>query len=405
MSVDLARRPVRIPLARLRRWILAFLVVTTTGAGVWMMARTVGAQGLTVLEVVILALFAPTFAWIVVPFWTALAGLLLRLARRDPLSLARTPVERPVPTASTTALVVPIFREDPEAVAARIATMVRSLERTGAIGHFHIHILSDTPDPEIWAREEVAWVRLQAEHPQVPIHYRRRDRNTGRKAGNIGEFCRRCIDDYDFMVVLDADSLMTGATLVALAGMMEADPELGLVQTVPLPVLQTTLFGRLIQFAGCLHGPVLAAGQSFWQGDEGNYWGHNAIVRLRPFTEHCELPVLPGEPPLGGEVLSHDFVEGALLRRAGWKVVMAADLAGSWEEVPGNVVDYAKRDRRWAQGSLQHLRLLGLPGLHAASRIHFTMGAMGFVSSLLWLLFLAAGTMYVLAPELSGPVV
>lgn len=304
-----------------------------------------------------------------------------------------------------TALVVPVFREDPEAVARRIAAMVRSLERADSAEHFHIHILSDTPDPEIWAREEVAWVRLQAEHPGTPIHYRRRERNTGRKAGNVGEFCRRCVDDYDFMVVLDADSLMAGSTLVALAGMMEADPELGLVQTVPLPVLQTTLFGRLIQFAGCLHGPVLAAGQSFWQGSEGNYWGHNAIVRLRPFTEECELPVLPGEPPLGGEVLSHDFVEGALLRRAGWKVVMATDLPGSWEEVPGNVVDYAKRDRRWAQGSLQHLRLLGLPGLHLSSRLHFTMGAMGFVSSLLWLLFLAAGTIYVLAPGLSGPVV
>ncbi|NNF12979.1 MAG: glucans biosynthesis glucosyltransferase MdoH [Gemmatimonadetes bacterium] len=394
-----------------RRWLLFALVATTTAAGVWVMARTVAAQGVTVLEVVILLLFAPTFAWIVVPFWTAVAGFILRMLRLDPLTLRRVrtgPGALPgsgtaAPTESLTALVVPVFKEDPDAVAARIAAMVRSLVATGFADRFHFHILSDTPDPDIWAREEVAWVRLQAEHPEIPIFYRRRESNTGRKAGNVGEFCRRCVDDYDFMVVLDADSLMSGSTLVALAARMEADPELGLVQTVPLPVLQDTLFGRLIQFAGCLYGPLLATGLSFWQTDSGNYWGHNAIVRLRPFTEHCELPVLPGRPPLGGEVLSHDFVEGALLRRAGWKVELAAGLDGSWEEVPGNVPDYATRDRRWAQGSLQHLRLLRLPGLHPASRVHFTLGAMGFVSSLLWLLFLLAGTVYVLAPDLHGP--
>lgn len=398
-----------------RRWLLFALVAATTAAGVWTMARTVSAQGVTVLEVVILALFTPTFAWIVIPFWTAVAGFVLRLLRRDPLTLRRVgevaavvgasgeEAERAAPTSSLTALVVPVFKEDPDAVAARIAAMVRSLVATGSAHRFHFHILSDTPDPDIWAREEVAWVRLQAEHPEIPIFYRRRESNSGRKAGNVGEFCRRCVDDYDFMVVLDADSLMAGSTLVSLAGMMEADPELGLVQTVPLPVLQDTLFGRLIQFAGCLYSPLLAAGQSFWQTDAGNYWGHNAIIRLRAFTEHCELPVLPGRPPLGGEVLSHDFVEGALLRRAGWKVTMASGLPGSWEEVPGNVVDYAIRDRRWAQGSLQHLRLLRLPGLHPSSRVHFTLGAMGFVSSLLWLLFLLAGTVYVLAPGLHGP--
>ncbi len=404
MSADPRVAPVSaVPMAMARRWLLFALVASTTGAGVWTMARTVSAQGVTVLEVVILLLFAPTFAWIVVPFWTAVAGFLLRALRLDPLTLRRAPATPRVPTSSLTALVVPVYKEDPDAVAARIAAMVRSLVATGSADRFHFHILSDTPDPDIWAREEVAWVRLQAEHPEIPIFYRRRDSNAGRKAGNIGEFCRRSIDDYDFMVVLDADSLMSGSTLVALAGMMEADPELGLVQTVPLPVMEESLFGRLIQFAGCLYGPLLATGQSFWQTDEGNYWGHNAIVRLRPFTQHCELPVLPGRPPLGGEVLSHDFVEGALLRRAGWKVVMASGLGGSWEEVPGNVVDYAIRDRRWAQGSLQHLRLLRLPGLRASSRVHFTLGAMGFVSSLLWLLFLLAGTIYVLAPGLHGP--
>jgi membrane glycosyltransferase len=408
---------------RLRRVAYFGLVAVTTGLGTWMMVRTVGAQGFTVLEGVILALFVPTFAWIVLPFWTAIAGFLVRMARRDPVTLGRQPIlERPpalesasrsvdpsrgggapIATETLTALAVPVFNEDPEAVAVRISAMVRSLQASGAAHGFHVHLLSDTQDAEIGRREEEAWVRLQGRHPEIPILYRRREQNLGRKAGNIGEFCRRCADDYDFVVVLDADSLMTGGTLMKLVATMELNPEVGLVQTVPLPVLQETLFGRMIQFAGCLYSPLLATGQSFWQGDAANYWGHNAIIRLRPFLEHAGLPVLSGRPPLGGEVLSHDFVEAAFLRRAGWKVVLDPTVGGSWEEVPGNVVDYARRDRRWSQGSLQHLRLLTQRGLHPLSRLHFVLGAMGYVSSLLWLLILLAGTAYVLVPRLHGP--
>jgi membrane glycosyltransferase len=410
----------RLPALRARRWGYFGLVTLTTAAGVWMMVHIVGAHGFTVLEAIILALFAPTFAWIVLPFWTAVAGFVLRIARLDPLTLRRVGDrsatvgdrsaavgdwsaangEAPV---GLTALVVPVHAEDPIAVAARISDTVRSLQATGFGHRFHVHILSDTIDSDIGRREAAAWLRLRAEHPEVPIHYRRRKHNTGRKAGNIGEFCTRCVGDYDFMVVLDADSLMSGDTLVALARIMDANPDIGLIQTVPLPVRARTLFGRLVQFAGCLYGPLLATGQSFWQGDAANYWGHNAILRLRAFTEHARLPVLPGTPPLGGEVLSHDFVEGAWLRRAGWKVVLDPMLGGSWEEVPGTVGDFARRDRRWAQGSLQHLRLLGEPGLHPLSRLHFLLGAMGYVSSLLWLLILAAGTVYVALPGLHGP--
>ena len=160
------------------------------------------------------------------------------------------------------------------------------------------------------------------------------------------------------MVVLDADSVMTGRTLVELVRTMEANPRVGLIQTVPIPARRDTLFGRLVQFAASLYSPMLATGQSFWHTDAANYWGHNAIVRIRPFVEHCTLPVLPGAPPLGGPLLSHDFVEAALMRRAGWGVYLLPSIGGSYEEVPANILDYAKRDRRWTQGSLQHLRLL-----------------------------------------------
>jgi len=404
----------KTPFVRTRRAVYFGLVGATTLAGALMMAGIVSAGGLTVLECIILALFVPTFAWIVMPFWTAVVGFVLAMSGRDPLTLSsHTALKRPTIAGTLplqgmprTAIAIPVHNEDPAQVAARIAAMMGSLRRTTlGVASVEVHLLSDTRDKEIARREEAAWVELQAQCPEIPLHYRRRERNEGRKAGNIGEFCRRCADRYDLIVVLDADSLMTGETILHLIGLMEANPDVGLIQTVPMPVLQRSLFGRLIQFAGRLYGPVLATGQAFWYGDTANYWGHNAIMRLRPFLEHSRLPVLNGRPPLGGEVLSHDFVEAAFLRRAGWRVVLASDVPGSWEEVPPNVEDYARRDRRWSQGSLQHLRLLREPGLHPLNRLHFVLGAMGYVSSLLWLLILVAGTAYVVAPASHGPIV
>jgi membrane glycosyltransferase len=392
------------------------LVVGTTALATTMMFGIVGAGGVTGLEVAILLLFVPTFGWITIAFWNAVVGFVLGVLGRDPLSLQRvgehtthatsadvdTGTGEP-PLTTRTALVMPAHNERPELVMGGLSAIMHSLEDTGHAEHFDVHLLSDTTDPELAHHEEGAWRALRdgATRPHR-VHYRRRGENHGRKAGNIAEFCTRCSDAYDFVVVLDADSVMSGETIVELVRVMEANPAAGLVQTVPIPARQHTLFGRFVQFAASLYSPMLAAGQSFWQGDAANYWGHNAIIRLAPFAEHCRLPVLRGRPPLGGAVLSHDFVEAALLRRAGWGVYLLAGLNGSWEDVPGNVVDFAKRDRRWAQGSIQHLRLLGLPGLHPVSRVHFVLGAMGYLSSVLWMLILLAGTAYVLVPSLSS---
>jgi membrane glycosyltransferase len=397
----------RTPALGARRALYAALVLGTTSAGALGMLSIVSSGGVTGLEVTILVLFVPTFSWITTSFWNAVIGFLLGMLGRDPLTLrpgAGEPAEEG-PLSSRTALVMPAHNERPGMVVSGLAAVAESLERTGHGRHFDLHLLSDTTDPELAREEEEAWRSLRdgAPHPHR-LHYRRRGANVGRKAGNIGEFCERCADDYDFVVVLDADSVMSGDTVVKLVRLMEANPQAGLIQTVPIPARQDTRFGRFVQFAAALYSPMLAAGQSFWQGDAANYWGHNAILRLRPFIEHGRLPVLPGRPPLGGAVLSHDFVEAGLLRRAGWGVYLAASLEGSWEGVPGNIVDFAKRDRRWAQGSLQHLRLIGLAGLHPVSRLHFFLGAMGYLSSVLWLLILLAGTGYVLVPSLSeGP--
>ena len=389
------------PLPRLRRRLYFGLVAGTTLIGVTMMLDIVRAAGINALEIIVLVLFAVTFGWISLSFWNAVIGFALMVLRRDPLSLGpamnRNSEE---PIRSLTALVMPARNEDPERVMSGLAAMLGSLARTGQGHQFELHLLSDTTDPTLARAEEAAWATLKQKLGRsTGLHYRRRPDNIGHKSGNIADFCDRWSEDYDFMVVLDADSVMTGRTLVELVRRMEANPRIGLIQTVPIPARRDTLFGRLVQFAASLYSPMLATGQSFWHTDAANYWGHNAIVRIGPFVEHCTLPILSGDPPLGGPLLSHDFVEAALMRRAGWDVYLLPSIGGSYEEVPANILDYAKRDRRWTQGSLQHLRLLWTRGLHPLSRLHFLLGALGYVASLLWLLMLLASTAYIVLPS------
>jgi membrane glycosyltransferase len=394
----------RFPGLAVRRLVLAALVVGTSAGGSILMLRILGSGGLTLLELTILALFVPTFTWIVVPFWISITGFVLLLARRDPNTLERDPASPPggAPPTTRTAIAVPVFDERADEVAARVSAMLDSLAGIGEGDHFDVHILSDSRDAGTTADEREHVDRLRVRHPSARIHYRHRAVNAGRKAGNIAEFTARSRDDYDFMVVLDADSLMSGETLLGLVQRMEANPDVGLIQTPTGMIRARSLFARLLQFAGAVYGPVLAAGQAFWQGPDANYFGHNAIVRMAAFEREARLPVLAGDPPLGGEILSHDFVEAALLRRAGWKVVLEPALRASWEELPESFPAYARRDRRWAQGSLQHLRLLRLEGLRAPSLLHFLSGAMAYVSSPLWLGMLLAGTAYVFLPSLSG---
>jgi membrane glycosyltransferase len=388
----------RAPAAGLRRALFFGLVAGTVIPGAVMMALVLQAAGMGPFQWAILLLFLATFAWIAVSFWTAVAGFALRVLQLDPLSLRRLPARVAGSgfarlQGRRTAIVVPVYNEDPARVVNGVEATCQSLLATGQGAAFDLFLLSDSNDPTVIPAEEEAVRGLQDRMPgPVRTHYRRRPANPGRKAGNIADFCQRWGSGYEYMVVLDADSVMEGATLVELVRLMEANPNTGLIQTMPLPVRQQSLFGRFQQFASAVHGPMLASGLSFWQGNAGNYWGHNAIIRIRPFMEHCDLPVLPGRPPLGGEILSHDFVEAALLRRGGWDVWLLPQLGGSYEELPANLIDYARRDRRWAQGNLQHLRLLATPGLHGVSRLHLLFGAVAYLASLFWLLMLAAGT-------------
>lgn len=369
------------------------LAAVTTIVGTLEMHRLLSAQGTSAPEVVLVFLFALCFGWIALSFWTAIAGFLqLALGPRLPGLRYPSVDEEALPLASRTSVVMPIHNEDPASVFANVQATYESVAATGHLDAFDFYVLSDSTRAEAWVAEELAWSDLcRRVGGQGRIFYRRRTDNTGKKAGNLGDFCERWGRRYDFTVVLDADSLMDGRTLVKMARLMELNPRAGILQAPPLNVGRTTLFARLQQFAGRVYGPVVAAGAAAWQLGESNYWGHNAIIRTEAFINHCGLPVLPGKQPFGGHILSHDFVEAALMRRAGYTVWLVPELGGSYEQPPPNLLAYAQRDRRWCQGNLQHLSLVMAGGLHPFSRGHFLMGVMSYVASPLWLLFLMSG--------------
>lgn len=384
----------RMPLLRVRRLVFFTLTLLTSWQGAYMMFDILRANGLTVLELSIEVLFVVMFAWLAISFWTGIAGFLVVAFKRDPLTLRRVrPLDETLDPDRRVALVMPVYNEETERVIAGLEATCYSLIDTGKAAAFDVYLLSDTTDAEVAVAERRAAHALRKRlAPDLVVYYRRRERNIGRKVGNLADFCCRWGQHYESMIVLDADSVMGGRALVRLAASMQANPHLALLQTVPLPTRSNTLFGRFLQFAATLYSPMLAAGQSVWQGDTANYWGHNAIIRVSAFVEHCGLPSLPGKAPLGGEILSHDFVEAAMLRRAGWEVRLHAGVEESYEELPGNMLDYAKRDRRWCQGNMQHLRLLLASGLHPINRLHFLLGALAYTASLLWLIMLALST-------------
>jgi membrane glycosyltransferase len=338
-------------------------------------------DGLAPLELVIVILFAILFAWIAASFWLACFGLLTRL---DGTALLPLPAGRQQSEART-AILMPVYNEDVGQAFARLQAICESLN---GVPGFDVYILSDSTDPAHWIAEELAWQTLRDAVPGMGIFYRHRNRNVGRKSGNIQDFCENWGSLYDYMVVLDADSLMQGATLRALVRLMDANPRAALIQTQVTLAGRVSLFARLLQFSSSIYGPVYAAGLASLQGPDGNYWGHNAIIRVRAFMAHCGLPRLKGRPPFGGEIMSHDFIEAAFLRRAGWQVWMAPDLEGSYEEPPPTIHDFLKRDRRWCQGNLQHLKVIFAQGLRMPSRLHLAMGIMSYLSSPLWLLLL-----------------
>jgi membrane glycosyltransferase len=390
--------------ATARRIVVLTATLALTAVASYEMYQVLNVIGMTTLQIALLIVFIINFVWIALPFVSGLAGLII-LWRGQSVSGLTIPSPHLTPGLTTrTALLMPIYNEAPQRIFAGLQAIYESLDASGALDHFEFFILSDSTDPEVWLEEEVGfWELRRRTGGEKRIFYRHRPKNIRRKAGNIADFCERWGARYDHMIVLDADSLMTGAALVQLAAAMEANPEAGLIQTLPLVVNRNTLFARAQQFAARLYGPVIAAGVASWHLAESSYWGHNAILRTKAFTEHAGLPDLAGRPPFGGPILSHDFVEAALLRRAGWKVYLAPEITGSYEESPPSLIDFADRDRRWCQGNLQHMKVVLARGLHWMSRLHLTMGIMSYLASPIWLIFIMLGLMLALQAHFIRP--
>ena len=351
-------------------------------------ARVYAEDGFTALEILALCLFSaliiPLSGW----FCSAFAGLVLQMVRgdRDHFDFP----DRPRRSKVRTALLMPLYNEDASAAFGRLAQIDESLRALDASAAFDLFILSDSTCAEA---AEAEWTAFQAFRlgAGCRAYYRRRDANTERKAGNIADWVRRFGGAYPYMVILDADSLMAGETLLHLVDAMDRRPQAGLIQTTPAILNAETLYQRVQQFGVRLYGRVAATGMAWWSGPESAYFGHNAIVRVRAFAESCGLPVLPGRKPFGGHVMSHDSVEAAYLRRQGWAVHMTGALPGSYEEAPPGLQAFLARDRRWCQGNMQHLRLLTATGLHPMSRLQMLIGVMAYLASPLWFLALLTG--------------
>lgn len=386
---------------RARRWrllIMALLVLPSAALASYSLFEIFRPNQLTALEAGQLMFAVSLFVWLTMAFWTAIIGFVLKLLHIDPLSLRRALPSPDSPQLTRRhAVIMPVYNEDTHRIMVGFEACVRELLEHPQGRQFDFFMLSDTRDAFKAQAELDAWQDLQArlrgqDGLASRCHYRRRDKNIGRKVGNVSDFCQRWGAAYEGMIVLDADSVMSATRMVDLAARLEQNPDVALIQTIPMPVRQRSFFGRFVQFAAHLYSPMLATGLSFWQTDSANYWGHNAIIRIEPFMAHCGLPRLPGPAPFGGEILSHDFVEAALLRRAGWQCYLLTDTDGSYEEVPANMIDYAIRDRRWVQGNIQHLGLLGVTQLKTANRLHFIFGAFAYISSIILLAVLGLGT-------------
>jgi membrane glycosyltransferase len=378
---------------RLRRGLRHFLFFTPavllTGLVSLIFADLLWRTGWSTSRTVLMALFVILFLLTAIGCMHGVFGFFIRIFGTRRCITSLKPYKDQSIEYTSTAIIFPIYNEDSIRVLEGLRATYESLQSTGQIDKFDFFILSDSTNPDRWVEEEKNWCDLVRDLDALgKIYYRRRLFNEARKSGNVRDFLNTWGKRYRYFVCCDADSVMRGETLVDLVKLMEAHPTTGLIQTVPALVNAESLFGRIQQFANRLYAPVFISGLNYWALDFGNYWGHNAIIRTEPFMQFCDLPSLPGRKPFGGQILSHDFVEAALMLRENWQVWLAYDLEGSYEEAPQSLIDNAQRERRWCQGNLQHGLVLFAKGLRGVSRLHLIFGIFGYVASPLWLAFM-----------------
>ncbi len=379
-----------------RRALFAVLVALTMAAVLWLAAVAVPPHSAGAIS--FLVLFTITLPWSVIGFWNAVIGFLLMRLCRDPAATVNplaASIRGDEPITASTAILMCIRNESPDPVTRNLRPLMEGLVEARVAHLFHVYVLSDSSDPDIIAAETALFDAFAAEWQSViPVTYRRRAVNTAFKSGNIRDFCDRWGNDHDFAITLDADSFMPTAAVLRLIRIAQANPTLGILQTLIIGMPSVSVFARLFQFGMRLGMRSYTLGAAWWQGDCGPYWGHNAIIRLAPFIAHCHMPVLPGNGPLSGHVLSHDQLEAVLMRRAGYEVRVLPVEGMSWEENPPTLMEFSRRDLRWLQGNMQYFQLLSLPGLKPVSRFQLLFAIQMYLGSPAWMAMTAIGTVF-----------
>jgi membrane glycosyltransferase len=385
-----------------RRLVVAALNLFTISAFLWATAQVFGAGGWTVSDVVVMVMVLLGAPWMIMGGWNAILGLWVL---HGPGLAAAFPAIRDgdgdEPIRVKVALTMFMRNEDPRRALSRLAEMRRGLDESGQGAMFDVFALSDTNDPAVAAEEERVFAEMK---PLLGpgARYRRRAKNEAWKAGNVRDFLRRWGDDYEMYLPLDSDSLMSAAAILRMTRIMQKHPRIGILQSLVVGAPNDSLFARVFQF-GMRHGMrSYTAGATWWHGDSCGYWGHNALIRSRPFKMRCRLPVMPGDPPLGGHVLSHDQIEAALMRRAGYEVRIMPEEIESFEDNPPTIFDFIKRDHRWCNGNMQYWNLLGLNGVTGMSRFQIAAAIAMYFCAPAWMIMIVAAAAKVFQPEGQG---
>jgi membrane glycosyltransferase len=380
-----------------RRAIYTVLVIITMAALLLMTVVALSPGGFGLFDLLFLLFFAVTLPWTVIGFWNAVIGFIIMRFARDPLATvnpAAAKITGDEPIVASTALLLCIRNELPDRVIRNLEPMLSGIAASGYADRFHIYVLSDTSDATVAAAEDRQLAALaDTWRGKIPVTYRRREMNIGFKAGNIRDFCERWGPQHELAVTLDADSFMTPDAMLRLVRIMQANPQLGILQSLVVGLPSSSAFARLFQFGMRLGMRSYTTGATWWQGDCGPYWGHNGVFRIAPFHAHCHLPPLPADALFGGEVLSHDQIEAVLMRRAGFEVRVMPVEDNSWEENPPTLVEFLRRDLRWCQGNMQYWYFLGLPGLKFVSRYQLVFALLMFLGSPAWIGMLVLGTL------------
>ncbi len=380
-----------------RRVLFAVLFAATMAGILRLAALALAPGGFDIIDITLLALFAVTLPWMVAGFWNAVIGFLIVRLAADPIAAvmpAAARIRGDEPVTVSTAILLCIRNESPERMIRNLEPMLAGLDIAGCGERFNLYVLSDTSDAKIAGDEEACFAAFTARwRDRVAITYRRRTVNTGYKAGNIREFCQRWGGKHDFAVTLDADSFVTADAILRLVRIMQADPKLGILQGLIVGLPSTSAFARVFQFGMRLGMRSYTIGSAWWQGDCGPYWGHNAVLRLKPFIAHCALPVLSGNGTEDRHILSHDQIEAVLMRAAGYDVRVLPQEDLGWEENPPTLLEFIRRDLRWCQGNMQYWRFLSLPGLKPVSRYQLALAILMFIGSPAWIGLLVLGTL------------